>query len=153
MAVKSYNNIVRDFVNMADAVNRARAAQAYDYATNGGHNGSENSQERIMRLPVDIWANDNAFTIKAFLPGINADDVEITFEGEELTIQGSFPANEADVEYVKRELYAGKFARTLTFNVPVNVDGIEATFAQGVLMLNVPKAEEILPKRIAVQAK
>ena len=151
MAVKTYNNIMRDFVNMADAMNRARNAQAYDYAHNGGHDGE--TRERTLRLPLDVWATESAFTIKAYLPGLNADDVEITFEGEELTIKGRYPAGEEGVDYVKRELFAGHFARSLTFNVPVDVDNIEATFANGVLILNVPKAQEVLPKRIKVQAK
>ena len=151
MTVKTYNSVVRDFVNMADAMKRVRSAQAYDYANNGGHNGQ--AGERVMRLPLDVQANENAFHIKAYLPGINPDDVEITFEGEELTISGSYPASDEEVEYVKHELFEGKFARTLTFNLPVDVDGIEATFDNGVLFLSVPKAEEVLPKRIAVHAK
>ena len=154
MAAKTYNSVVRDFVNMADAMNRARNAHPYDYARNGGHDGE--TRERTARLPLDVWGGDEAFFIKAYLPGINADDVEITFEGEELTIRGSYPAGEVgedEVAFVKRELYHGKFERTLTFNVPVNVDGIEATFDNGVLTLSVPKAEEILPKRIEVHAK
>lgn len=151
MAVKTYNSVVRDFVNMADAMNRMHSAQSYDYARNGGNNGEH--REQVRHLPLDVWANDETFFIKAFLPGINADDVEITFEGEDLTISGSYPVAEDEVDYFKRELYHGKFARTLTFNLPVNVEGIEAEFDSGVLTLSVPKAEEILPKRIEVRAK
>ena len=151
MTVKTYNSLVRDFVNMADAMNRARNASAYEYARNGGHDGE--SQERIARLPLDVWANDEAFTIKAYLPGVDVEDVEITFEGEELSISGSYPEAEEEVEYTRSELYHGKFARTLTFNVDVNADEIEATFENGVLTLSVPKAEEVQPKRITVQAR
>ena len=69
MAVKTYNNVVRDFVSMADAMNRARNAQTYDYAHNGGHNGNDQGEgrERIARLPIDVRANDDAFFIKANL--------------------------------------------------------------------------------------
>ena len=79
--------------------------------------------------------------------------VEITFEGEELTIRGSFQPQPENVEYLKRELYHGGFERRLTFNVPVNADAIEATYEMGVLTLRVPKAEAIKPKQIKVQAK
>ena len=153
MTVKTYNSLVRDFVNMADAMNRARSASAYDYARNGGHDGE--TQERTARLPLDVWTTDEAFTIKAYLPGVDVEDVEITFEGEELSISGSYPELEGGekVEYTRRELYHGKFARTLTFNVDVNADEIEATFENGILTLSVPKAEEVQPKRIAVQAR
>ena len=159
MTVKTHSSVVRDFVNMADAMNRARSAQAYDYAQNGGHNGDRNGaaqgqiRERVARLPINVWANDDAFFIAANLPGINVDDVEISFEGETLTISGSFPTVDEEVAFIKRELYHGKFERTLTFNVPVDVDGIEAALDNGVLSLTVPKAEEIRPKRIEVQAK
>lgn len=155
MAVKTYNSVVRDFVNMADTMNRARSAQAYDYVRNGGYNGDAQVEphERTARLPINVWANDEAFFIRANLPGIDVDDVEISFEGETLAIGGSYPVGNEEVEFVKRELYHGKFERSLTFNVPVDVDGIEAALDNGVLTLTVPKAEEIRPKRIQVHAK
>ena len=150
MTVKTYNNAVRDFVSMADAMNRMFDARSYDYGRNGGHDGSA---KQVRRLPIDAWTGEDSFTIKAFLPGVNADDVEITFEGEELTIRGRFPAAQEEVDFVKRELFHGEFERRLSFNVPVDVDGIEALFENGVLTLTVPKAEEIRPKQIKVQVK
>jgi HSP20 family protein len=152
MSVKTYNTFVREFANMADAVNRANGA--YDYARNGGSNGEGSApRKRVTRLPIDAWANEESFTIKSYLPGVSLDDVEITFEGEELTIRGHYPESEMDVNFVTRELFNGEFERRLTFNVPVNVDEIEATFENGVLVLSVPKAEEIRPRQIKVQAK
>ena len=127
---------------------------------------------------VDIWTSEKAYHISAYLPGVNPEDVEITFEGENLTIRGSFPGFESttdeavneegaevasednveesadssdNVKYIRRELFHGSFERTLNFNVPVNSDEISATFKQGVLTLDVPKAEEILPKQIKIQ--
>ena len=87
------------------------------------------------------------------MPGVNPEDVEITFEGEELTIRGSFQALPEEVNLIKRELYHGSFERKVNFNVPVNADAIEATYSNGVLTLRVPKAEEIKPKQIKVQVK
>jgi len=57
------------------------------------------------------------------------------------------------VEYVVRERRHGSFVRTVSFNVPVNADGIEATFEHGVLTIVAPKVEEIKPKTIKVLAK
>ena len=152
MTVKTYNNIVREFVNMADAMNRANSA--YDYARNGGNNGEGGAPvKRVARLPIDAWANEETFSIKAYLPGVSLEDVEITFEGEELTIRGRYAESEKETEFVTRELFHGEFERRLTFNVPVNVDEIEATFENGVLSLSIPKAEEVRPKQIKVQAK
>ncbi len=150
MRTNSYNQMVRDFVNMTDAMNRAASGRTYDYARNGGHNGEAT---RVARLPIDAYSTDEAFVLNAYVPGVNPEDVEITFEGEELTIRGTFQALPEEVNFIKRELYHGSFERKLNFNVPVNADAIEATYSNGVLSLRVPKAEEIKPKQIKVQVK
>ncbi len=150
MRTNSYNQMVRDFVNMTDAMNRTAGGRSYDYARNGGHNGEAT---RVARLPIDAYSTDEAFVLNAYVPGVNPEDVEITFEGEELTIRGTFQALPEEVNFIKRELYHGSFERKLNFNVPVNADAIEATYSNGVLSLRVPKAEEIKPKQIKVQVK
>lgn len=165
MRVYPYNSLMREFVNVADAMNRAVERSAYDYARHGGStDGSPNDTENgdavkatprvpVMRLPVDAWANDEAYTVSAYLPGVNPDEVEITFEGEELTVRGAFQPRVEGVEFARRELYHGAFERRIGFNVPVNAEAIEATFANGVLTLRVPKAEVVKPKQIKVVAK
>ena len=148
MRARVNSNGMRDFATLANAVNRnfGRFGYPYDYASNGGSNG-----ETKYRLPVDIWTADNAFHISAYLPGVDPEAVEITFEGDNLTIRGEMPAVDEETEFVRRELFHGTFERSLSFNVSVNSDAIEATFHHGVLTLVVPKAEEILPKQIKVQ--
>lgn len=181
MRTKVYANPVRDFATFANAMNRAFNSEFnnYDFARNGGHSGSNsgsqsngNGQTTKMRLPIDVWAQDNAFVITAYVPGVDPEAVEITMEGEELTIRGNFPAlpevkavqNEGEEgeekteqasgpEFIKRELFRGAFERRLTINVPVDVDNIEATYENGLLTLNVPKAEAVRPKQIKVVAK
>jgi HSP20 family protein len=143
---------------MADAMNRLFDARGYDYARNGGSNehanGNSNGQtERAARLPLDAHMTDEAFVIQAYLPGVNPDTVEITFEGEELMIRGTFAPHAENANFVRRELYHGPFERKLTFNVPVDVEGIQAEFENGVLTLTVPKAEAVKPKQIKVMAK
>ena len=145
----TYSNLVRDFVNLADTMNRANPGRSYDYATNGGSNGAE----RVVRLPLDAYTTEEEFVLTANLPGVQPEEVEITFEGEELTIRGKFQAEPENVNFIKRELYHGGFERRLTFNVPVNADGIAAVYENGVLTLRVPKAEAIKPKQIKVQTK
>jgi HSP20 family protein len=164
MRTRNYNDFVREFVTVADAMNRVFDSRPYDYARNGGSTanstagtteaGSSTANvQRVSRLPIDAYATEDAFVLSAYLPGVNPDDVEIVFEGEELTIRGAFQPQPENVEFLKRELYHGGFERRLTFNVPVNADGIEATYELGVLTLRVPKAEAIKPKQIKVQAK
>jgi HSP20 family protein len=84
---------------------------------------------------------------------VNPEDVEITFEGDELLIRGKLPTPPEGVEFMKHELYHGAFARRLSFNVPVDADRIEAHFQNGLLTLAVPKAEAIKPKQIKIQTK
>ena len=156
MLTRNYNDFVREFVTVADAMNRAIDGRPYDYARNGGsvEAGSNTpAPQRVSRLPIDAYATEDAFVLSAYLPGVNPENVEITFEGEELTIRGAFQPQPENVEFLKRELYHGAFERRLTFNVPVNADGIEATYEMGVLTLRVPKAEAIKPKQIKVQTK
>jgi HSP20 family protein len=150
--MKTYNTMLRDFANIANAANRAFSA--YDYAQHGGSNGQDRQPTQWnANLPVDIAAAENEFVITAYLPGVQPEEVEITMENEELTIRGQFPKASEETKWVKRELFHGAFARRLAFNVPVNVDGIRAEFSNGVLTLTVPKAEEVKPKQIKVLAK
>ena len=153
MRATTYNNAVRDFVSMADAMNRLFDARSYDYAQNGGNNGAGVRPEPAVRLPLDAYTTDEAFVLQAYLPGVNPETVEITFEGEELMVRGTFAAQAENTSFIRRELYHGPFERRLTFNVPVDADGIQAEFENGVLTLTVPKAEAVKPKQIKVMAK
>ncbi|MFN3333764.1 MAG: Hsp20/alpha crystallin family protein, partial [Caldilinea sp.] len=125
----------------------------YDYERNGGHAGENVATMRVTRLPIDAYSTEDAFVINAYVPGVAPENVEITFEGEELTIRGKFEPAVEGVEFIKRELYHGGFERRITFNVPVEADNIEATYNNGVLTLRVPKAEAVKPRQIKVQVR
>lgn len=105
------------------------------------------------RLPLDVYSTPEEIVIMAAVPGVNSENVEITFEGDVLTVRGEFPGALENVEYIMRERRHGRFSRSLTFNVPVNAEGIEATFEHGVLTIVAPKAETVKPKTIKVTAK
>ena len=104
-------------------------------------------------LPVDVVENENGYTVKASVAGINPDDVEITFEEDVLTIKGEIAAEEESEgeNYQIRERRFGSFGRSIRFPVEVNAEAVEATYEHGVLTLNVPKAEEVKPKRIEIK--
>ena len=105
------------------------------------------------RLPLDVYQTPAEFVITATVPGVNPESVEIIFEGDVLTLRGEFPTALENVEYLLRERRHGRFGRSLSFNVPVNPDAIEATFEHGVLTVIVPKVEEVKPKTIKIVAK
>mgnify|MGYP000871806053 CR=1 FL=1 len=109
--------------------------------------------EPRCELPLDVYATDEELVIMAAVPGVNPSDVEITIEGDSLTIRGEIPAPMENVDYIARERPYGKFQRNLRLNIPVQADKAEATFDKGVLTLTIPKQEEIKPRTIKVTSK
>lgn len=108
---------------------------------------------RVDVLPLDVYSTANELVIKASVSGVEPGDVEITIEGDRLTIKGEINAPLENVEYHIQERRSGPFGRTLTLNVPVEADSAEATFQNGELTLIIPKAEEVRPKVIKVKAQ
>ncbi len=108
--------------------------------------------ERHVRLPIDVYTTDNDLVITFAAPGISPENVEVTFEGDVLTIKGELPAPLDNVEYVVRERAYGSFERRLNVNVPVEADKIEATYEHGMLTITLPKVEEAKPRTIKVKA-
>jgi HSP20 family protein len=113
----------------------------------------EGAQEQVARLPLDAYSTQEEIVIMASLPGVSPEDVEITIEGDSLSIKGSIPQPPENVDYILRERRFGPFSRVLTFNIPVEADKAEATFKDGLLILTVPKAEAIKPRTIEVKTK
>jgi HSP20 family protein len=105
-------------------------------------------------LALDVAEKGDVFTVKASLPGISPDDLNVTLEDNVLTIQGEVKEDETIEEsnYHIRERRTGSFSRSVRFPVPVESDKVEAEFENGVLTLSIPKAEAVKPKRIAVKA-
>ena len=103
---------------------------------------------------VDISERKDAYLVAAELPGVKADDLEITFEDGLLTIQGErrFAHDSADEKMHRAERYYGAFRRSITLPSHVEADKIEATAQDGVLQIMVPKAPEVQAKRIQVRA-
>jgi len=105
-------------------------------------------------LALDVAEKDDEFIVKASLPGINPDDLEITFSQNTLTIKGETKAEkeEEEAHYHLRERRYGSFARSITLPTDVNPDDIHASYEAGVLTLHLPKTEEVKPKRIAIKS-
>ncbi len=108
--------------------------------------------ERAYALPIDAYATDGELVITANVPGVDPNDVQITIEGDTLTIKGQVKPPLENVHYLFQERRFGPFYRQLQINVPVQADKAEATFDKGVLTLTIPKAEEVKPRQIKVKA-
>ena len=108
-------------------------------------------------LALDVTEDAEAFNIIATVPGIAADDIEVTIDDGVLKISGEVSASHGEesdeenkIRYHLRERRTGRFARSLRLPKDVNVDEISASHKDGVLTLRLPKTPEIQPKRIAI---
>ena len=116
-----------------------------------GWQGNGNSGH--IRLPLDVSEDDNGYSVKASLPGIDPADLEISFSENTLTIQGETRAEseEENAKWHLRERGFGRFVRSITLPAAVNADDISADYEDGVLTLTLPKADEVKPRVIAVR--
>jgi len=103
---------------------------------------------------VDMYQTDKDVVVKASLPGMKAEDVEISVTGDVLTLKGEHREEEEVKEdrYFRKEMRFGSFVRSLEIPVPVKVDKAEAVFENGVLTLTMPKTEAVKPKTIKVKS-
>ncbi len=104
--------------------------------------------------PLDVVEDENDYIVKAPLPGVKPADIDITFNQGMLTIQGEMK-DESDTtngQYHLRERRYGTFSRTINLPSTVKPEDIQADYADGILTLKLPKAEEVKPKRIQIQS-
>ena len=113
----------------------------------------EQASERVWRLPLDAYVTADEIVVVANVPGVKPEEVDITIEGDTLTIKGERPAPLGNVDYVLTERPFGKFQRTLSINIPVDANKAEAHYDNGLLTLTIPKSEAIKPKTIQIVTK
>jgi HSP20 family protein len=104
---------------------------------------------------IEAFEKEDKFVVKAELPGMKEEDIDISVVGDTLTIKGERKA-ESEVkeeDYYCCERSYGSFSRSIA--IPSNVDGnkIEAGYEDGVLEVSLPKAHEVKPKKVTVSAK
>lgn len=105
-------------------------------------------------LPVDVSTTSDELVVKAALPGVKPEDVEITVENATLTIRGqtSSDREENEGDYIIQEIRRGEFSRSLTLPTGLEPDKATASFENGILTLRVPKAEQVKPRQIRISA-
>lgn len=110
---------------------------------------------RQPEVAYNIAEDNSAYTIEASVPGYSPENLEVTLEGQVLTIKGERAETELpeDARYHIREQVSGKFSRSVKFTQALNGEGIEANYKDGVLTVRVPKAEEVKPRQINVQTQ
>ena len=113
------------------------------------------SEPLNLRIPLDVIENDEEFIVKADVAGFNPENIEITYTDNNLSIKGEMAEEHEEKgeqgRYHLRERRYGSFSRTISMPGSVNVENIEAETEKGVLMIHLPKKEEVKPRRIEVK--
>ncbi|HEX2704527.1 MAG TPA: Hsp20/alpha crystallin family protein [Candidatus Lustribacter sp.] len=102
-------------------------------------------------MPMDLYRDGEQFIVKIDLPGVDPSTVDVDVEDRTLTVRAERREDLPEqVQWLSHERPTGTFARQLTLGYGVALDRIEAEYADGVLTLRVPVAEEAKPRRISV---
>jgi len=106
-------------------------------------------------LAVDVYETKDNVVVKATLPGIKPEEVDLQITGNTLTIRGETKEETESKEgnYIRRERRFGQFSRSVELPSGLQTDKAEASFDQGVLTLQIPKSEQGKPKNIKIKAK
>jgi HSP20 family protein len=104
---------------------------------------------------IDMYQTDDEIVVKASLPGIKADEVQINITGDVLTLKGEVKHQEEskDKAWHIREQRWGSFQRSVALPTNVVADKAKAEFENGILTITLPKAEEVKPKTITINTK
>lgn len=103
---------------------------------------------------VDVFAEKDRFVVRADIPGVNAEDIDVNMDGCVLTLSGERQADgRSEVGGASRyERRTGRFLRRFTLPESADADGIKARSANGILEISIPKQPEVQARRITVEA-
>jgi HSP20 family protein len=124
-------------------------------------------EERLLRPPLpfggwdegalslDMYETDDNVVVKTSIPGVKADEIDVSVTGDTLTIKAETKEEEeiSRESYLRRERRFGSYCRSVTLPGGLETDKAEADYTDGILSLTFPKAEEVKPKSIKIQTK
>jgi HSP20 family protein len=114
----------------------------------------ERTRDAVAYTPrFDIWEGEDELTLHGDLPGVEAADLEIRFENNELTVDGKVAPRHADVRRLHSEYGIGDFHRSFAIGESIDSGKISAELKNGVLTLHLPKTDAVKPKRIEVKCQ
>jgi len=120
MATTRYNP-VRELITLREAM---------DQVFNDTYLRNRDTRPAAWQLPVDAYTSEDAIVLQADVPGLKPEQLDVTLEGETLTIRGELTARPEDRNYLLRERATGRFERVLTINTPIDANKVTAEFAQ-----------------------
>lgn len=95
---------------------------------------------------IDVFEGDREFRVDADLPGLRADEVRVSLEGNALELDATRPGERTP------DGHAVRYRRTIRFDVPLDADAVSAELKAGVLTLTLPKAAAALPRQVPIAA-
>lgn len=143
---------VRDMVSLPDVVDRL-IEQTFPGAPTT-QRGAERGSAPSLVPATNLWESEEAYVIELAIPGIEPENVDITFEGGSVLVSGEIPAPEDGEQrrWILSEWPPGRFRRVFTLGPAVDAERAEASYRHGMLHIHLPKRDELKPQRIAVSA-
>lgn len=112
------------------------------------------SDETAVKFRADIAENDKAYTVRAELPGVKKEDIQVSIDGDQVSISAE-AKRESEVKdgerLLRTERYTGKFYRAFALGTAIEEDAVSARYVDGVLELTLPKKAAAAVKRITIQ--
>ena len=124
------------------------------YNKSGGKNLSNDLSFADWSPSVDVEEDEDKYVIKADLPGVDKKDIDVKLENGVISIRGEKKTEKETGKGTKRhrtERFHGTFARSFTLPDAVMEDKVDASYKDGVLLLTIPKSEEVKPKSIDIK--
>ncbi|MCM0753852.1 Hsp20/alpha crystallin family protein [Desulfovibrio aminophilus] len=103
---------------------------------------------RMAYPPLNISEDDENVYVRAEIPGVEITDMEITLTDKTLVIKGERKPEQG--KYFRQERPAGQFQRVVQLNVQVDRDAVKAALTDGILVVTLPKTEDIKPRRVSI---
>lgn len=140
----------RDLISLRDRMNKL-----FEDSISRSHAFDQDFSAGAWRPTVDIYETPDKIILKADLPGISLDDIELKIENNTLTIRGErrMDKETKQEDYHRIERAYGSFSRSFTLPNTVDVDKVKAEHKNGILEVILPKKEETKPKKIKIEVK
>ena len=110
-----------------------------------------------LESAMDMYETDNEVVVKMSVPGFKPEDIQVTLTGDTLTVKGEVKDEKEEKDekrsYLRREIKRGSFQRAVMLPSGIKGEDTKAEFKDGVLVLTLPKAEEVKPRTIQVKTK
>jgi len=135
---------VRNPLNSVDVENKT-----YRVARN--ENFAHRHEKSTNRTPMEIYETNEVYVVRLVVPGLKPQQFDITLQENRLVIGGNIQSEHKEhVHYHLREWHPGGFRRSVKFSLPIDAANVQATLADGILTIQVPKAAVAQPRQISV---